>query len=255
MDVRELWIGGQTPKLVIKGANDVTFSNNVLTITHYDNAGTATTQTLNFSDVASASQTMAVFNQIYTKMGLTGENHDTLDYTGTNYLTSATNLVNADKALDTAIHTNTHKGAATGAVYDTEHLSSTWTIVVTNNTIAAGDTLDSDIDKLDKKVARLADEVIANEQVTQEAFTAVANSVGLEQDMSLDLSAATLNIIKNDKSVKEALIDLDAAFADAGKVDDVKINDATIVSNKIANIAVEGTYNATDNKIATESTV
>jgi len=256
VDVRELWIGGQTPKLVIKGANDVTFSNNVLTITHYDNAGTATTQTLNFSDVASASQTMAVFNQIYTKMGLTGDNHDTLDYTGTNYLTSATNLVNADKALDTAIHTNTHKGAATGAVYDTDHLSSTWTTVVTDNTIAAGDTLDSDIDKLDKKVARLADEVIANEQVTQEAFTAVANSVGLEQDMSLDLSADSLKIIKDDKSVKEALIDLDDYVATkAGKVDDVKINDTTIVSNKIANIVVDGTYNATDNKIATKSTV
>lgn len=256
VDARELWIGGSTPKLVIKGANDVTFANNVLTLTHYNNAGVANTQTLDFSDVASASSMMHVFKQIYTKMGLTGQNHDTLDYTGTNYLTSATNLVDADKALDTAIYGGTHKAAATGAEYDTQHLSQTWTTVVTNNTIKADETLDADIDKLDKKVAGLADEVIANEQVTQEAFSAVANSVGLESDMSLDLSAATLKVIKDDKSVKEALIDLDDYVAtQAGKVDDVKINDTTIVSEKIANIAVQGTYDASTNKIATEDTV
>lgn len=269
VDARELWIGGATAaqaQLVIKGANDVTFNNNVLTLTHYDNAGTATTQTLDFSDVASASSTFKVFEKMYTLMGTsqTGETGDEqqLDYSGTNYLSELgtagnpnKNLVNADKALDAAIHNNTTMAADSAAVYDTEHLSSTWTTVVNANEIEAGDAVTADVEKLDKKVARLADEVIANEQVTQEAFTAVANSVGLEQDMSLDLSAATLNIIKNDKSVKEALIDLDAAFADAGKVDDVKINDATIVSNKIANIAVDGAYNASSNKIATKSTV
>ena len=254
VDVRELWIGGSTPKLVIKGANDVTFSNNVLTITHYDNAGTATTQTLNFSDVASASQTMAVFEQIYTKMGLTGASHDTLDYTGTNYLTSATNLVNADKALDTAIHTNTHKGAATGAVYDTEHLSSTWTTVVTTNTIAANDTLDADIDKLDKKVAQLANEVIANEQVTQEAFTAVANSVGLESDMSLDLSSASqTGAIHGDTDVKSALIHLDNAISTNQL--DVQVEGSSIVNNNVANLGVANSYNASTNKIATVATV
>ena len=254
VDVRELWIGGSTPKLVIKGANDVIFSNNVLTITHYDNAGTATTQTLNFSDVASASQTMAVFEQIYTKMGLTGASHDTLDYTGTNYLTSATNLVNADKALDTAIHTNTHKGAATGAVYDTEHLSSTWTTVVTTNTIAANDTLDADIDKLDKKVAQLANEVIANEQVTQEAFTAVANSVGLESDMSLDLSSASqTGAIHGDTDVKSALIHLDNAISTNQL--DVQVEGSSIVNNNVANLGVANSYNASTNKIATVATV
>ena len=257
VDVRELWIGGATAndaKLVIKGANDVTFANNVLTLTHYDNAGAATTQTLDFSDVASASSTMTVFNQIYTKMGLTGENHDTLDYTGTNYLTSATNLVDADKALDTAIHTNTHKGAATGAQYDTQHLSQTWTTVVNTNAIEANETLDADIDKLDKKIAGLADEVIANEQVTQEAFNAVANSVGLESDMSLDLSSASqTGAIHNDTDVKSALIHLDNAISTNQL--DVQVGGNTIVDNHVANIITEGTYNSSSNKIATQSTV
>lgn len=257
VDVRELWIGGATAndaKLVIKGANDVTFANNVLTLTHYDNTGTATTQTLDFSDVASASSTMTVFNQIYTKMGLTGENHDTLDYTGTNYLTSATNLVDADKALDTAIHTNTHKGAATGAHYDTQHLSQTWTTVVNANAIAANETLDADIDKLDKKIAGLADEVIANEQVTQEAFSAVANSVGLESDMSLNLSSASsTGAIHNDTDVKSALIHLDNAISTNQL--DVRVGGTSIVDNHVANIITEGTYNSSSNKIATQSTV
>ncbi len=40
-----------------------------------------------------------------------------------------------------------------------------------------------------------------------------------------------------------------------GKIDDVRINGTSIVTSKIANIAVEGTYNASTNKIATMSQV
>lgn len=255
VDVRELWIGGSTPKLVIKGANDVTFANNVLTITHYDNAGVATPQTLDFSDVASAQETFKVFEHVYQLMGATATGTtQTLDYSNTNYLESAATLVAADKALDTAIYSGTHKAAATGAVYDTEHLSSTWTTVVTDNTIAAGNTLDADIDKLDKKIAGLADEVIANEQVTQEAFTTVANSVGLESDMTLDLSAASqTGAIHNDTDVKSALIHLDNAISTNQL--DVQVDGTSIVSNHIANINTEDTYNASTNKLATKATV
>lgn len=256
VDTKELWIGGATPKLVIKGTNDVTFANNVLTITHYDNAGTATTQTLNFSDVASASQTMAVFQQIYTKMGLTGNNYDTIDYTGTHYLTSATTLVDGDKALDTAIYNNSLMGADSAAVYNEKHLSSTWTSVVEANAVEATDTVKAGVEKVDKKVAQLANEVIDNEEVTQQAFAAVANSVGLEQDMSLDLSGDTTGIIDDDTSVKAALLDL-ANYVDteAGKVDDVKVNGTTIVYNKVANLEVDGAYDASTNKVASQNTV
>lgn len=266
VDLQELWIGGATPKMVLKGANNVTFDNNkVLTITNYSENGVAETKTLDFSDVASAGATLKVFETVYGLMGTTASGStQTIEYTGTNYLANLgtsgnpdKNLVNADKALDTAIHTNTHKGAATGAVYDTQHLSQTWTTVVTNNEIAANDTLDVDVDKLDKKVAGLADEIIANEQVTQETFSAVANSVGLESDMSIDLRSNTLHTIKDDTSVKEALVDLDAALNSitTGAVTDVKINGTTIVSNQEADIVVDGTYNASTNKVASQSTV
>jgi len=255
VDLRQLWIGGASPKLVVSGANDVNFANNILTITHYNENGAATNQTLDFSDVASAEATFKVFDSVWTKMGATTSGSSkVLDYTGTNYLTSATNLVDADKALDTAIYSGTHKAAATGAVYDTEHLSSTWTTVVTDNTIAAGNTLDSDIDKLDKKVAQLANEVIANEKVTQEAFSAVANSVGLESDMTLDLSSASQSgAIHNDKDVKSALIHLDNAISTNQL--DVQVDGQTIVDNHIANINTEDTYNASTNKLATKATV
>ena len=179
--------------------------------------------------------------------------------TGDTYTISAndglTKASDVKAYVDTTVETAVTKAANSPAVYDTtaDEISEEWIDVVEHNEIKAGDSFEGDIDKLDKKIAGLADELIRDEEVTNEAFNAVANSVGLEDDLTLDLSAATLNIIKDDRSVKEALIDLDAAFA--GKVDDVRINNTTIVLNKIANIAVEGTYDASTNKIATQSTV
>lgn len=264
VDAKELWIGGETPKLVLKGTNEVTYNNNVLTITTWDNAGRTQSQTLDFSDVASAGATLKVFEKMFNLMGTTNDSGiQTIDYSGTNYLSElgtegnpAKNLINADKALDTAIYNNSLMGADSAAQYNTKHLSSTWASVVNTNAVKATDTVKAGVEKVDKKVARLADEVIINEEVTQKAFAAVANSVGLEQDMSLDLKDASLQIIKDDTSVKKALIDLDNYVATkAGKVDDVKINGTTIVSEKIANIAVQGTYDASTNKIATEDTV
>ena len=227
VDVNELWIGGTTPKLVLKGANDVTFAGNILTVTHYNNNGTATQQNLDFNDVASAEETFKVFKNVYGLIGSTPSGtQQTLDYSGTQYIQGAQSLVAADKILDGKIYENSIMGVQSSAVYDTQHLSSTWTDVVNANAIQGNNTVRDSVEKVDKKVAQLANEVINNEEVTQQAFSAVANSVGLESDMSLDLSAATLKVIKDDKSVKEALIDLDDYVAtQAGKVDDVKIND------------------------------
>ena len=266
VDLKELWIGGATAnaaELVLKGANDVTFTNNILTVTHYDNTGTATTQNLDFNDVASASQTFHVFEKVYNLMGTTpaGEPQtQTIDYTGTNYLSDlggqgkpAKNLVNADKVLDAAIHDNTTMSADSTAVYDTEHLSSTWTTVVEANEISQGDAVTADVEKLDKKLAQLANEVIANEQVTNEAFTAVANSVGLESDMSLDLSGDTTGIIHDDTNVKKALQDLADAI-DNNELD-VQVEGTSIVNDNVANLGVADSYNASTNKIATVATV
>ena len=48
--------------------------------------------------------------------------------------------------------------------------------------------------------------------------------------------------------------ELETAVQSAGKVDDVKVNDTSIIADKVANLQVDGTYSST-NKIATVATV
>lgn len=48
---------------------------------------------------------------------------------------------------------------------------------------------------------------------------------------------------------------VDSKAEESGKVDDVRINSTTVVTSKVANIAVDGTYNSSANKIATQSTI
>ena len=84
------------------GIVDATFVNSVLTITK----SVGDPISINFSDIASASATMAVFTELSNKMGLTGTKH-TLDYSSTNYLggtSGAASLKEADVILDTKIH-------------------------------------------------------------------------------------------------------------------------------------------------------
>lgn len=319
-----------TPFMFGSNIQDAEFANSILKIWKVGDAAGSPSISLNFSDIASASSMMAVFQSLYEKIGLSGEGHDQIDYSGTNYLTSATTLIAGDKALDTAIKAVSDKvdnldvteyeqaaidtttsqtettfkvksikevdgkiSAGTGttdikldgsynastnkiatqstvtnavtkaanspAQYDTTatEISSTWVSTVNSNVIAANDTFDADIDKLDKKIAGLADELIRDEQVINQTVNTLADSIGLEDDLSIDLSSNDLHIIKDDTSVKEALVDLDAAIhAIDAPVDDVQINGTSIVDGSdIANIAVDGTYDATNNKIASKSTV
>lgn len=59
-----------------------------------------------------------------------------------------------------------------------------------------------------------------------------------------------------DKQALLAIKDyVDAGDAASGKINDVQVNGTTVVSDKVANIAVDGTYNSSTNKIASQSTV
>lgn len=76
----------------------------ILTITKSD----GTTQTIDFSDTASATATLQIFAHQNELIGTTettegGKPTTKLDYSDTNYLTSQTNLVGADKELDSQI--------------------------------------------------------------------------------------------------------------------------------------------------------
>lgn len=122
-DTHSLFVNG-----IQYGGNiaDVTFSNNVLTITKADgtSSGNATQIQLDFSNLATTSSVMAVFNEIKTELdnietaigNVDGSDAGWQGYTQTNYLNSATSLSDADKKLDTQIKSlsDTVSGLTTG---------------------------------------------------------------------------------------------------------------------------------------------
>lgn len=70
-------------------------------------------------------------------------------------------------------------------------------------------------------------------------------------------SGVTPAAITSSMSLNEALANLQGQIGtiSSNSVTDVQIDDTSIVSNHVANLITEGTYNSSTNKIATESTV
>lgn len=105
---------------------DVTFSNGMLTITK----ASGDNVTLDFTDTASASATLQVFDHMNDLIGVTiatvsDAQTTVLDYSNTNYISTATTLVDADKKLDVAIKAVDNKivgmnGSASPIVDSTE---------------------------------------------------------------------------------------------------------------------------------------
>lgn len=271
---------------------DATFTNSVLTITK----SVGDPVVINFSDIASASQMMAVFEQFAERIGLDSGNG--IDYTGTNYLTELgtsgkpeKNLVNADRLLDTKIKevndaitgmngtaaiatesngvvtlktgvTQTNgkiandngndielaKVATTGAATDVNFTPYTPT------GLGSGDGIDAT--NVQDAIKEVVDEIIKNEQVTTAAFEAVQGAVGLGENLNYEAPANT-QYLDDSTSVKDALKKLDTAISAAvgGGVTDVTINGDSVKDGNTAKIAVDGDYDATNNRIATETTV
>lgn len=99
---------------------------------------------------------------------------------------------------------------------------------------------------------------VFNELSTE--IDAIETGTGLGTDGKYTANTST-NYINNATSLKNADEKLDAAIKAVANsitehpVTDVKIGETTIVADKVATIVVEGTYNASTNKVATESTV
>lgn len=119
------------------------------------------------------------------------------------------------------------------------------------------------ITKLDGETVELDFGDVASASSTMSVFTQLKNIMGIDKDdKAPDYSSDTSGILHKTvqgetdaASLVEADLALAAAIANAGQVDDVQVNGTTIVANKVANIAVDGTYDASTNKIATKSTV
>jgi len=271
---------------------DATFTNSVLTITK----SVGDPVVINFSDIASASQMMAVFEQFAQRIGLDSNNN--IDYTDTNYLTELgttgkpdKNLVNADKLLDTKIKEVNDaitgmNGTAAIATESNGVVTLKTGVAQTNGKIAndngndiklakvatTGDAADVNFTpytpsglgsgdginatNVQDAIEKVVDEIIKNEQVTTAAFEAVQGAVGLGENLNYEAPSNT-QYLGDSSSVKDALKKLDTAISNAvgGGVTDVKINGTSIKANNEANIAVDGDYDASSNKVATKQTV
>jgi len=219
VDVHELWVGGSTPQLALKGANNVSFENNMLTVTTYNQTGTPTTQTLDFSDTASASATLNVFKHItYDLIGAVQTGNPattTLDYGTTTYLQGVQTLVAADKALDTEIKTVWDAVQTAGKVDD---------VKIGNQSIVTN------------KVAVFE---------TDELYDASTNKIATVQTVTDAINALDVTDSMGDASISGSTITIQG----------VKQTDGKIIDGDVTTINLEGTYNESANKIATQSTV
>lgn len=228
---------------------DTTNNKNVLKIWKVGDAANSPTISLDFSDIASASSTMAVFQALYEKMGLSGNDHDQIDYTGTNYLSDLgttgkpnKNLVNADKALDSAIKTvadsvaNLDVNEYEQATVDTTTSQTETTVKIksikeVDGKIEAG-TATTDL-KLDGTYNASTNKIASQSTVTNAINTLDVNEYA-QAEITNGTGASTLKI----KGIKET---------------DGKIAAAT--TTPTFDVEIDGEYNASTNKVATKSTV
>lgn len=268
---------------------DATFNESILTITK----ATGDPVVINFSDIASASRMMEVFQDFADLMGL--DSHNGIDYSDTNYLSElgqqgkpAKNLVNADKALDAKIKkvndaiagmdgtagiASESNGVVTiksGVTQSDGKISNDSGSDITLAKVATtGDAVDVDFDNseldpasginatnVQNAIKQVVDEIIKNEQTTEAAVEAIKNAAGLTDNLEYQPGQNTQYIDKA-KDISDALNKLDAAIGGiVSGVSDVQIGGTSVVgTGGVANIATNGTYNASTNKIATEKTV
>lgn len=204
---------------------DVTFSSNVLTISK---VGTNESIELDFSSLATTASVMAAFNEI---KGLL-----TMDETAGEYVAQA----------------------------DRDYVSASTFASVNGSDVIDGsgsdaDMVDDAVAMVDRKTKATLGEVIA----AKKEIDAVETGAGLGTDGTYSANTSA-NYINNATSLKDADNKLAAAIKGvsdivdgltSGTVSDVKINNTSVKTNGVANIAVEGEYNDSTNKIATQSTV
>lgn len=245
--------GTTKPKRYGSNLIDASFDNQMLSITRVDDPQNPIQ--LDFSDVASASGMMDAFKDIMSVLGTLNSTHDapvyTNDTTGILNVQSVQNLTSADQALANAIYANNRISNYVAPLYQTTG-DDTFDTAMQTNTVQNNDALQEAINKLDNKEKAIVDAMIDNEEVTEEAFAAIKNSVGLDNYFNY---SSQKTILQNIYNVHDA-IDKLADEIGTGAVHDVKINGSTIVDNAgSANIVADGVYNSTSNKLATQSTV
>ena len=195
---------------------DVNYAENKLTITKAD----GTTQELDFSDVASASRMMAVFNQIKNAIGVTDAVQNVQDhYTSTTYLQGAQSVVQATQILDTEVK------KVQGAVQGLQQVAFSGQGVDLG--VAPIEYEGITVQGPDGTAAKNAQDafggllqgIVDNEKVTEEAFEAVQNAVGLDEHLNY-VQHTSGTYTQGAQSVDQAITALDNAIknvVDEGK--------------------------------------
>ena len=205
---------------------------NKLTITKLD----GTSQELDFSDVASASSTMAVFGQLRDAIGVTNaaqavQGH----YANTAYLQGAQSLVMADVALDNQIK------AVQGALADVAFTGDFQDVIIPQGkeieyegVTLGGDNLPTN---LREALQAMLQGVVDNESVTEAAFEAVQGAIGLTGELTFP-THDNANFIDKSTSVDEALVALDNAVQGVAET----ISGITVPEYSVQEVATETGY-------------
>lgn len=213
---------------------DVNYANNKLTIKKAD----GTTQELDFSDVASASAMMEVFNQIKNAIGITDAVQNVQShYTSTAYLQGAQSVVMATQILDTEVK------KVQGAVQGLQQVAFSGQGVDLG--VAPIEYEGVTVQGPDGTAAKNAQDafggllqgIVDNEKVTEEAFEAVQNAVGLDEHLNY-VQHTSGTYVQGAQSVDQAITALDEAIK--GVVDEGK--SYTMVKNATAEEGYFATY-------------
>lgn len=184
---------------------DVNYAENKLTIRKVGGA----TQQLDFSDVASASSMMRVFNQIKDAIGVTDVVQNVQDhYTSTTYLQGAQSVVMATQILDTEVKKvqGLQQVAFSGQGVDlgvTPIEYSGVTVQGSDGTAAKN---------AQEAFSGLLQGIVDKEKVTEEAFEAVQNAVGLDEHLNYVQHTTTGTYTQGAQSVDQAITALDNAI-------------------------------------------
>ena len=203
---------------------DASFDNNILTITKAD----GDTIELNFSDVASASQTMAVFSQLRDAVGITDAVQYVQDhYINTNYLQGVQTLIAADKALDNQIHiVQGNLEALQGSLADVAFTGKAEDVEiepVTYGDITLQGVDGNTADNVQDALGGILRGIIDQEQVTEAAFEAIQGAVGLNSNLQF-VPHTGAHYIQGATNVDEALTALDNAAQGIGTAGEITVS-------------------------------